>query len=81
MFRSECRRRKLRCCERKVHPGTEPSQHPDRDDSFGGGGVMGRQCDYEGGFLLMAIDREDAPYTEWHREDFKPHEDVLKIIK
>lgn len=39
----------------------------------GGGngvGVMGPWSDYEGGFLLMALDHEASPCPDWHTEDF-----------
>ena len=62
VFRSECRRRGLRIRERAVQP-----------PSTGAGssaGVMGRRSDYEGGFLMMALDHEAAPCLEWHSDDF-----------
>jgi len=36
----------------------------------GSAGIVGQPEDYEGGFLLMAIDRADAPCARWHRSDF-----------
>ena len=35
------------------------------------GEVMGRECEYEGGFLLMCIDWQNQP-AEWHRSDVVP---------
>jgi len=32
------------------------------------GEVMGRECEYEGGFLLLAIDWQEHP-AQWHRSD------------
>jgi len=63
VFRYECRRRGLRCRERTVQP-------PVAGRGDGGDGVMGRRSDYEGGFLMMAIDHDAAPCVEWHSEDF-----------
>ena len=73
VFRSECRRRGLRCRERRVEPcsGAGGAEGGDGNGD-GGGGVMGRRCDYEGGFLMMALDHEAAPCTQWHSEDFGP---------
>lgn len=45
---------------------------PDRDEDLGG--IHGRERDYEGGYLLMAVDHAAAPATDWHRNDF---EDIL----
>lgn len=33
-------------------------------------GILGRHGDYEGGFLLIAIDHQAAPCNRWHRDDF-----------
>jgi hypothetical protein len=33
-------------------------------------GILGRADDYEG-FLVMAIDRLDAPCQNWYRDDFE----------
>ena len=73
VFRSECRRRGLRCRERRVEPCSGGGGAEDGNSGGGGdGGVMGRRCDYEGGFLMMALDHEAAPCTQWHSEDFGP---------
>eukprot|EP00775_Hariotina_reticulata_P013512 gene13512-13637_t len=34
------------------------------------GGIKGRERDYEGGYLLMAVDHAAAPAQDWHRHDF-----------
>lgn len=34
-------------------------------------GILGRDTDYEGGFLLMALDHAHAPCGHWHRDDFE----------
>lgn len=43
-----------------MHPATEY------------GGILGREEDYEGGFLLMAVDHAAHPSDLWHRDDFQP---------
>jgi hypothetical protein len=60
MFRDSCRRWGLRYRALKVQPGVEDL-----------GGIRGRERDYEGGFLLMAVDHADAPADDWHRDDFE----------
>lgn len=35
-----------------------------------GGLLSARSADYEGGFLLMAVDHERARAADWHRSDF-----------
>ncbi|GAX79085.1 hypothetical protein CEUSTIGMA_g6525.t1 [Chlamydomonas eustigma] len=57
-FRMEMKRRGLRVRERNVELN---STHL---------GVMGQLKEYEGGFLMMAIDHTSYPYTAWHRNDF-----------
>jgi hypothetical protein len=60
MFRDSCRRWGLRYRALKVQPGVKDL-----------GGIRGRERDYEGGFLLMAVDHADAPADDWHRDDFE----------
>jgi hypothetical protein len=60
MFRDSCRRWGLRYRALRVAPQA--------DDL---GGIQGRERDYEGGFLLMAVDHADAPAEDWHRDDFE----------
>lgn len=38
---------------------------PKMDD----GGILGRERDYEGGFVMMAVEHEGAPAASWHRDD------------
>ncbi len=33
-------------------------------------GILGREEDYEGGFLLMAVDHAAAPCLAWYQEDW-----------
>lgn len=33
------------------------------------GGILGRERDYEGGFVLMAVEHAAAPAPAWHRQD------------
>lgn len=42
----------------------------------GGGfeGILGRADEYEGGFLLMAVDHAAAPGEGWHRDDWEQAE-------
>ncbi|WIA13232.1 hypothetical protein OEZ85_006822 [Tetradesmus obliquus] len=61
MFRDSCRRWGLRYRVLRVAPNAEDL-----------GGIRGRERDYEGGFLLMAVDHADAPAADWHRDDFEP---------
>ena len=63
----------MRCRERTVQPpGSEAGMGEGRAGGGGrGAGVMGPWSDYEGGFLLMALDREEAPCPDWHSEDFR----------
>lgn len=61
-FRSECVRRGLRCRQRQLQP-------PARDVSGGQRGILAPH-DYEGGFVMMAVDHERAPNTQWYRDDF-----------
>ena len=39
---------------------------PKMDD----GGILGRERDYEGGFVLMAAEHAASPAPEWHRDGF-----------
>ena len=56
-FASECTRRGLRLRRRTIQPN-------DKYD-----GVLGRAEEYEGGFLLMAVDLVSSPGT-WHSDNF-----------
>ncbi|GAB4823863.1 hypothetical protein N2152v2_010909 [Parachlorella kessleri] len=38
---------------------------PKMDD----GGILGRERDYEGGFVMMAAEHAASPATDWHRDD------------
>ena len=38
---------------------------PKMDD----GGILGRERDYEGGFVLMAVEHAASPASDWHRDD------------
>eukprot|EP00798_Chlamydomonas_sp_ICE-L_P021572 gene21572-28567_t len=58
-FATECKKRGLRLRKRRLQP----------TDKFGG--VLGQEHEYEGGFLLMAIDFESLPCKHWHRDDFE----------
>jgi hypothetical protein len=59
-FRRSCKLRGLRYRAVKVMP------EEDRDS----GGIRGRDKDYEGGYLLMAVDHQGSPAGDWHRDDF-----------
>jgi hypothetical protein len=61
-FRDSCRGWGLRYRAVRVQP------RDDRDR----GGIVGRERDYEGGHLLMALDHAAAPAQDWHRHDFVP---------
>ena len=60
-FSSSCKRRGLRYRALRV------AAEEERDT----GGIRGREGDYEGGYLLMAVDHESSPAGDWHRDDFK----------
>jgi hypothetical protein len=60
-FRDSCAARGLRYRALQVQPEEE------RDV----GGIRGRERDYEGGFLLMAVDHSSSPAQDWHRDDFQ----------
>jgi hypothetical protein len=36
------------------------------------GGVAPHDQPYEGGFVLVAAEHEDAPASDWHRDDLFP---------
>jgi len=59
-FRDSCRQWGLRYRTVQV----KPSMSEDL------GGIQGRERDYEGGYLLMAVDHAAAPAQDWHRHDF-----------
>lgn len=59
IFRDNCAKWGLRYRAMAVAPRAE-----DR------GGIHGREHDYEGGFLLMAVDHVGARSSSWHRHDF-----------
>ncbi len=52
--------------ERKVEPVPAPGSVEERPQA----GLLGNVLDYEGGFLMMAVDRIESPCLEWHRNDF-----------
>lgn len=58
-FRDSCRCWDLRYRALRVQPEAKDL-----------GGIQGREQDYEGGFLLMAVDHAAAPAVDWHRDDF-----------
>jgi hypothetical protein len=60
MFRDTCSRWGLRYRAVRVQP--------QGDEDLGG--IVGRERDYEGGYLLMAVDHAAAPAPDWHRDDF-----------
>lgn len=60
-FRDSCRQWGLRYRALGVRP--------ERDEDLGG--IQGRERDYEGGYLLMAVDHAAAPASDWHRDDFQ----------
>lgn len=60
-FRDSCTARGLRYRAVQVQPEEE------RDV----GGIRGRERDYEGGYLLMAVDHSSSPAQDWHRDDFQ----------
>ncbi|KXZ53174.1 hypothetical protein GPECTOR_7g1066 [Gonium pectorale] len=60
-FARECRRRGLRYRRRHVTPAA----------AFSFEGILGRADEYEGGFLLMALDHVDSPCQEWYRDDWE----------
>lgn len=62
-FAEQCAARGLRYRRRQLEP------LPARDGAFEG--LLGREGDYEGGFLIMAIDHADAPCLDWHRDDLE----------
>jgi hypothetical protein len=59
-FRDTCLRWVLRYRAVRVQPQSDEEL----------GGIVGRERDYEGGYLLMAVDHEGAPAQDWHRDDF-----------
>ncbi|KAL6755281.1 hypothetical protein V8C86DRAFT_238905 [Haematococcus lacustris] len=59
-FSHECRVRGLRYRVHAVQADTA-QRH---------GGILGLEGQYEGGFLLMALDHLDAPCQQWYRHDF-----------
>jgi hypothetical protein len=61
-FRETCSRWGLRYCAARVQPQSDEEL----------GGIVGRERDYEGGYLLMAVDHAAAPAGDWHRDDFGP---------
>lgn len=58
-FTAECARRGLRYRKKQIHPSKDYD------------GIIGREEDYEGGFLLMAVDHADSPCETWHRDDWE----------
>jgi len=59
-FRDTCSRWGLRYRAVRVEPQSSDEL----------GGIAGRERDYEGGYLLMAVDHAAAPAQDWHRDDF-----------
>ncbi|KAG2491726.1 hypothetical protein HYH03_009889 [Edaphochlamys debaryana] len=75
-FAVECRRRGLRYRRRQVPVaqilrGGSGSASGSGSGSSSFQGVLGRLDCYEGGFLVMAIDRADAPCASWYRSDWE----------
>ncbi|GFR48038.1 hypothetical protein Agub_g9870, partial [Astrephomene gubernaculifera] len=80
-FTRECRRRGLRYRHRRVQP--EEVFAPGTAAAAGAGGsgggsnccpfegILGRSDEYEGGILLMALDRVDSPCQHWYRDDWE----------
>jgi hypothetical protein len=58
-FRDTCCRWGLRYRNLRVQPQSDEDL----------GGIAGRERDYEGGYLLMAIDHAASPAQDWHRDD------------
>lgn len=56
-----------RLAELGLRVGTIPVQ-PRMDD----GGILGKERDYEGGFVFMAVEHAGAPAPGWHRDDLFP---------
>ncbi|EFJ42582.1 hypothetical protein VOLCADRAFT_97402 [Volvox carteri f. nagariensis] len=72
-FARECRRRALRYRHRHVDPVTlfNPATPGGGGSACPFEGILGRADEYEGGVLLMAIDHEDSPCMQWHRDDWE----------